>query len=172
MERLQYPDILTHVAKGHADALFEISARRIRKAVGFNLFTILVPDVSGSFLQRIYTTDAAAYPLGPADEVQKSPWFEQLFENRKPIIAANGDEISAWLPGFDDFDATDFGSLVNYPVVISDETIGVINLMDSPNSYGKETARLLEQESVLTAIAIAAFVGWSPQQPLNQNDSM
>ncbi|MCP4316557.1 MAG: GAF domain-containing protein [Hyphomicrobiales bacterium] len=159
MERLEYPRILHHVAAGDSDALFRLAARRIKERIGYQLFTILAPDRSGTNLQRIYTTDMAGYPLGPADQIRKSPWFQQLFENKQPIIAANGEEIAAWLPDFDGFVGTDLGSLVNYPVVVSDETLGVINLMDSPESYGIETGRVLEQEVMLIAIAIATMLG-------------
>ncbi|MEX3010788.1 GAF domain-containing protein [Hoeflea sp. TYP-13] len=157
MERLEYPLVLQYAMQGDVDALCDLTARRLKSLVGFELLTILAPDISGTHLRRIYSTDTAGYPLGLADEIRKSPWFDQLFDNRAPIIAANTDEIAAWLPDFDGFAGIGLGSLVNYPVVVADQTIGLLNLMDRPGSYDNETAHILEAELPLFAVTIADF---------------
>lgn len=158
MERLPYPQILKLVEDGDCDAVFRLAADRLNASIGYRLFTLLVPDMSGNRLRRIFTTDAEAYPLGPADEFRKSPWFDQLFGKCQPIIASNSAAIENWLPGFEGFVGTDLESLINYPLVVADETVGLVNLMDTSGSYGDETARLLDKEMLLPAIAIAAHL--------------
>ena len=159
MDSLPYPRILRHAAAGESEALFALAAQRIGNTVGYRLLTILVPEASGRKLHRLYTTDAESYPLGPADEVTRSAWFVQLFEKRQPVIAADPDAIAAWLPNFEGVSRDGLGALANVPIIVADETIGIINLMDSPRRYGPDTAWLLRQELPLLATAIAVLTG-------------
>lgn len=158
MQRLAYPAVLNHVATGAHAALFTLIAGRLEARLGFELFTVLVADPSERQLRRIFSTDEAAYPLGLADRVAPSAWFEQLFGRREPIVANDRKEIAHWLPDYDGFDGTEFGSLINYPIVADDRTIGILNLTGRAGQYGPDAAAPIGPEAVLCAMAISAYL--------------
>ncbi|MDA4848375.1 GAF domain-containing protein [Hoeflea poritis] len=158
MDRLEYPAVLGHAAAGAHEPLFALLADRLAARVGYELFTVLVADPSEQQLRRIFSTDEAAYPLGPADKVEPSAWFEQLFVRRQPIVAGNRAEIAQWLPDYDGFDGTATGSLINYPVVADDRTIAILNLTDRAGRYGPEAPARLASETGLCAMAVSAFL--------------
>ncbi|WP_419909850.1 GAF domain-containing protein [Hoeflea sp.] len=161
MERLDYPSVLVHAASGSHEALFALLAGRLQTSIGFELFTVLIADPSERQLRRIYSTDVTAYPPGLADRVEPSAWFDQLFRKKEPIVAKDREEIASWLPNYDGFEGTDFGALVNYPVVADDQTIGILNLTDRAGRYDPDTPARIASETVLCSMAISAFLSQS-----------
>ncbi|WP_136659486.1 GAF domain-containing protein [Nitratireductor sp. XY-223] len=158
MERLEYPAVLGFAAAGAHDALFALLAERLKASVGFELLTVLVADPSERQLRRIFSTDETAYPLGLADKVEPSAWFEQLFTRREPIVANNRREIALWLPDYDGFEGTDLGSLLNCPIVAADRTIAILNLTDRPGQYGPEAPVRVAPETALCAMAVSTYL--------------
>lgn len=152
------PTMLSLAARGQHAALFDRLANRLNSSVGYAFLTVLVPEDTGKFLTRIYSTDPAGHPLGRADKVVEDPWFERLFTAGKPVFAANADEISKWLPDYLGLQGTDYGSLVNFPVVADEQTVGIINLVSEEYAYDAATLACMAEVAPLAAMAIATYV--------------
>ena len=158
MDRLEYPTVLSHAAAGAHGPLFALLADRLAARIGYGLFTVLAADPSERRLRRIFSTDEAAYPLGLADKIEPSAWFEQLFVQRQPIVAGDRAQIARWLPEYDGFDGTATGSLINYPIIAADRTIAILNLTDRAGRYGPEASMRLASETALCAMAVCAYL--------------
>lgn len=158
MNALPFPLVLDLAAKRDGDALFDLLASQLAETIDFDFLTVLVPEPSGRFLTRIYSTNPEAYPLGPADEVDGSEWFQRLFAAGAPIIAVNDDEIEKWLPGFDGFRDTPYDALVNYPVIAGGQTIGIINLTGRAGRLPADCDRLIEPHVALAASGISTHL--------------
>ncbi len=168
MNHLPFPQTLRLAAAGAHDALFDRLADRLKRTVGFSHLTVLVPDEAGEYLRRIYTTDAAAHPLEPADRVEDNPWFERLFTMGEPVVAADPQEIAHWLPDYKGFAGTSHGALVNYPIVADGQTVGIINLVSRANAYDERTPGLVADSVPLAAMAIATYArNRAPETALN-----
>jgi transcriptional regulator with GAF, ATPase, and Fis domain len=157
MERIAFPIALRLAADGGCTAMFDLLAVHLNRLVGYDLLTILVPHGTGEYLLRVYSTDESAYPLEKADPVRNTPWFEQLFANGEPVIATNPHEIAVWLPDYNGFSGTAYGSFINYPVVAAGQTIGLINVVSGPNVYGETAVRSMAGGMPLAAMSIATY---------------
>jgi hypothetical protein len=153
MHALDDQDLTPALAAG-PNALFAILDHRLGQRPGYDLFTILAPDAQGAFLERLYSTNQAQYPLGPADAVKDDIWFRQLFSDRAPIIANSIAEISAWLPDYGIFVEQGYGSLLNLPVVYSGRTIGLINMMGAAGHFDPGAVAAIRRELPLAALAL------------------
>lgn len=152
------PTTLSLAAQGQHVALFDRLAHRLNRDVGYAFLTVLVPEDTGKFLIRVYSTDLAGHPLGRADRVVDDPWFDRLFAKGRPVFAANTDEISKWLPDYHGLAGTDYGALVNFPVVAGGQTVGIINLVSEEYAYDTATLASMAEASPLAAMAIATYV--------------
>lgn len=149
---------LSLAAQGRHAALFDRLAHRLNRDVGYAFLTVLIPEDTGKFLLRVFSTDPAGHPLGRADRVVDDPWFDRLFTEGQPVFAANSVEISKWLPDYRGLQGTDYGSLVNFPVVAGGQTVGIINLVSEEYAYDAATLACLAEASPLAAMAIATYV--------------
>lgn len=137
------------------DAIFSRIAERLKAAPGYDLFTILAPDESGTRLDRLYSTNLVQYPLGAADEVKDDLWFRRLFVDRLPIVANTLDDIGAWLPDYQIFVEQNYSSLLNLPVLFAGRTIGLVNMMGGDNHF--DAAALEKIGAALPAAALGIF---------------
>jgi GAF domain-containing protein len=137
-------------------AIFDVLAKHIQENVGYLLMTVLVPASDAPFLDRVFSTNQHQYPLGKADPIEDSIWFRRLFAEGEAIVANDAEAIKAWLPGFDAYLAQGYGSLVNIPIVISGNTIGLLNLMHEAGHFTAHRLAVLRQELPVAALAIFA----------------
>jgi GAF domain-containing protein len=137
-----------------ARALLDQIAERLKRAPGYDLFTVLAPAPGGERLDRLFSTNHAQYPLGPADEVENNLWFRRLFAERQPIVANTIDEISAWLPDYEVFIEQNYQSLLNLPVVYAGRTIGLVNMMGAEHHFDAASLERIHGELPFAALAI------------------
>lgn len=147
---------LAATLKNGPEALFELLAQRLKRQPGFDLFTVLAPNDAGDRLVRLYSSNHGQYPLGDADVVQDDMWFRQLFSTKQPVVANDADEIRQWLPDFVEFVDMGYGSLLNLPIVIAGEAIGVVNMMAAEGHFSTEALEAISDETPLAALAVLA----------------
>lgn len=151
-------------------ALYDLVARRLRRRPGYDLLTVLAPNAAGDRLVRLFSSDLNQYPLGDADIIRDSKWLRRLFVERAPVIANEPGAILAWLP---DFPGLAVGSLVNLPVVIAGESIGLINLTAAAGHFSDDNVGAVCEEIPLVALAIlgrrkAELLGTAPKIIVNR----
>jgi hypothetical protein len=138
------------------DALYDLLARRLKRRPGYRLLTVLAPNEAGNRLVRLFSSDHDQYPLGNADAVSDSKWFQRLFVERAPVVANDALAILNWLPDFFDPATSGYGSLINFPVVIAEESVGLVNLTAPVGHFGDDSVRAVRNEIPLAALAILA----------------
>jgi hypothetical protein len=139
-----------------SDALYDLLARRLKRRPGYKLLTVLAPNDAGNRLVRLFSSDHDQYPLGDADAVSDNKWFQRLFVEREPVVANDALAILDWLPGFFDPETSDYGSLINFPVVIAGESVGLINLTAPVGHFSDDSVAAVRDEIPLAALAILA----------------
>jgi hypothetical protein len=144
-------DLATTPERG-SEALYSLLAERLTRDPSFDLLTVLAPHAAGDRLVRLFTSNAGQFPLGDADPVEDNRWFRQLFVERRPVIANDGEEIRAWLPAFNL--PMGYGSLANIPVFVLGEAVGVVNLMASSGHFSTDRVAAVLAQTPLAALAI------------------
>jgi hypothetical protein len=119
---------------------------------GWKLFTVMryLPD-SGE-VERVHSSDAAAYPLSSRKIKRGTEWSRKVLLRGEPHLAADAQGIRA---AFDDAEkilALGVGALINVPVreTAGDRVIGTLNFGREPRGY---TLKDIERALVLAPLA-------------------
>ncbi len=143
------------LGSGH-DELFALLARHLAQAVHGGLLTILAPNDSGTRLIRCYSNRPDQFPLDGGDDVEDNRWFQHIFRDKQPVIANDDEEIREWLPGFTNAKSLGYESLLNFPIVMAGEVVGLINIMARRGHFDKRRLEVVEELAPLAALALAA----------------
>lgn len=138
------------------DALYDLLARRLKHRPGFDLLTVLAPNDAGDRLIRLYSSNHEQYPLGVADIIQDDKWFRQLFRTKQPVVANDAEQIRHWLPDFVEYIEMGYGSLLNLPIVIGDDAIGIMNVMAAEGHFNAAAVEAVGDQAPLAALAVLA----------------
>jgi GAF domain-containing protein len=106
-------------------AIDEVARDTIRQA----LFTAMAFDEAAMAVERIYTSDAAAYPLGGRKPKRDTAWGRHVLIERRVFI---GEGAAAIRDAFSDHDlilSLGLRSVINIPVVFRGRCLGTLNFL-------------------------------------------
>src|ERR1700754_4090377 len=92
---LQAEDVAT-LAAGAATspaALFAAIAEVARRRVGAGLVTAMRHDEAASTVERIYSSNEQAYPVGGRKVKQESDWSRHVLTEHRVLVSAGDDAI-------------------------------------------------------------------------------
>src|ERR1043165_8426934 len=123
-------------------ALFAALAEVARRGVDARLVTAMRHDEAASTVERIYSSNQAAYPVGGRKVKQESDWSRHVLVEHKVLLSA-GDE--AIRKHYNDH-AVIFGlglhSCVNVPLVSAGKCIGTLNVLRTQAEWSEEQIAL------------------------------
>jgi hypothetical protein len=116
------------------ETLDEIAARA-RASFGYRLFTAMRYLEESDEVERIFTTDAAAYPLAGRKLKRDTAWSRQVLGAGEPYFANDTAGIRA---AFDDAEkilALGLGAVINVPVKLDGKVVGTLNFLREAGGY-------------------------------------
>lgn len=128
------------------EAVFAAADKAAQAAIGHRLFTVMAFDAEAMTVQRLYSSNPQAYPLGGRKKKRDTEWGRQVLERGKAYIGRSVDDIRA---SFDDHETIlglGLGAVLNMPVHICGRVVGTVNLLHVPGYYDTDdldTARVL-----------------------------
>ncbi len=143
-------------------ALFEILCARLHESVGHELLTLLAPDERGIRLVRPYSSKPDQFPPGEADLVEGTRWFRELFVEKRPVVANDRHAIREWLPDYNDAAAAGYASLLNLPIVLGGEVVGLINMMAGRRHFDERRVEATRLQTPLAALVLLAHFAKLP----------
>jgi hypothetical protein len=126
-----------------------------RETVGQSLFTVTRFDARIFEVERLYSSDPAAYPLGGRKKKRDTAWGRQVLIERRPFLGEGAEAIRA---AFDDHElilGLGLRSAINMPVVFAAECLGVVNFL-CPGTRITDAAAA--DAHLLSVIATPAFL--------------
>ena len=134
-------------------ALFGAIADVAKRRVDAGLVTAMRHDEAASTVERIYSSNEQAYPVGGRKLKRETGWSRKVLAEHRVLVSAGDDGIR---DSFDDH-AIIFGlglhSCVNVPLVSGGKCIGTLNVLAArPNWSDDEVA-------IVRALGIAALAG-------------
>jgi GAF domain-containing protein len=118
---------------GQPSRLFEAIEAETQSLVGHRLFTVLYVD--GQDVARIYSSNAAAYPVSGRKPMGPTPWGAHVLAGKRPYL---GQDAAAIRWAFFDhvlIASLGLGSVINIPVIYDGRAIGTMNLLDAEHHY-------------------------------------
>src|SRR5262245_15252947 len=126
-----------------------------QRVVGAKLFTVMQVDFEKGVAARVHTSDPASYAVSGTKPINRTHWFDIVHVERRPFVANTIEKIAEVFPDHETIRSLGCGSVVNLPVVISDELAGTLNLLHEEHFY---TPERIEAAKSLSLPAKAAFL--------------
>ena len=100
----------------------------MQSVIGHRLFTILRVHEAGMEVERIYSSNTAAYPVGGRKKKQGTPWSRIVLDRGDVFVARTPDEVR---DAFDDHAlifSLGIGSIMNVPIGYRGRRLGTMNI--------------------------------------------
>jgi GAF domain-containing protein len=134
-------------------ALFEAIAQAAARRVGAGLTTAMRHDEAAATVERLYSSNPQAYPVGGRKLKRDTGWSRKVLAEHQVLVSAGDGAIRE---SFEDH-AIIFGlglhSCVNVPLVSEGRCIGTLNVLAARAEWSAE------EIAVVRALAIAALAG-------------
>ena len=137
--------------------LFVALHRLYEDAVGVKLFTCSQFDLEAGKAERIYTSDPVAYPLTGLKDIVPNRWTGIVLDQRMPFLAENIEGLRDVFPDHEKIEALGLGAAINLPTFVGGRMFGSANLLDTDNSYSRETLNTLASLSVCATVAFLVY---------------
>ncbi len=135
-------------------ALFAAIAAVAAEAMGCALFTAMRFDAAAGEVERLYSTNPQAYPVGGRKTKRDTPWATHVLSERRVFVGAGDTAIRA---AFDDHEkilGLGLHSIINVPVVLAGSCVGTVNFLMPRDVVAPADVTVAEE---LGRIATAAF---------------
>jgi GAF domain-containing protein len=139
------------IAGKHAgDEPYKAVEHLAQRVLGHRLFTVMRHRERAAEVERVYSNNTAAYPVGGRKQKMGTPWGAKVLDRGEVFIAANRDELRE---AFDDYElifSLGIGSIMNVPISYGGRTLATMNISGEAGQYG--------DEDVPTAKALGALL--------------
>jgi hypothetical protein len=118
-----------------SDAVWRGICAQLRDDPGYGLLTALSYDVSSGIVQRLYSSDEVAYPLGGTKKMGITPWGRKVLIKGECFLAQDEQGIKWAFPDHQLINSLGFGSAINIPVLYQGCVLGTLNLLHRAGFY-------------------------------------
>src|SRR5437660_12442387 len=91
---------------------------------------------TSSEVERVYSSNPAAYPVGGRKAKHGTPWGAQVLDHGKIFIARDPAELRAAFPDYELILSLGIGSIMNVPIMHAGRCRGIVNFSHDAGRYG------------------------------------
>src|SRR5438105_10289284 len=102
--------------------------RLVQEVIGHRLFTMMRVHEAASEVERIYSSNPAAYPVGGRKQKAGTPWSRVVLDRGEVFIARNADEVREAFYDHELIFSLGIGSIMNIPIAYRDRRLGTMNI--------------------------------------------
>ena len=139
----------------NSQALYAHLDGAVQRLFGHKLFTLLVVVNGGQEVERIYTSNAAAYPLTGRKAMGPTPWGDHVIKGLQPWHGRTMADIRWAFPDHALIESLGCGSCINIPVIVFGRMIGTMNVLDRAEAYDDTVVSALGLFTPLLALPFA-----------------
>jgi GAF domain-containing protein len=134
-------------------ALFAAIAEVARRRVDAGLVTAMRHDEAAATVERIYSSNEAAYPVGGRKVKQESDWSRHVLVEHRVLISAGDHAIRKHYNDHAIIFGLGLHSCVNVPLVNQGKCIGTLNVLRAEAQWREDEVALAR------ALGLAALAG-------------
>ena len=132
-------------------ALFAAIAAIAARRVDAGLVTAMRHDEAASTVERIYSSNESAYPVGGRKVKQESDWSRHVLTEHRVLVSAGDEAIRRHYNDHAIIFGLGLHSCVNVPLVSGGKCIGTLNVLRREAEWSEE------QVALARALGIAAL---------------
>ncbi len=137
------------------NALFAALAAVAAEAMDCVLFTVMRCDAAAGEVERLYSTNLEAYPVGGRKAKRDTPWARQVLGDRRIFVGAGDAAIRG---AFDDHEkilGLGLHSIINVPVVRAGRCVGTVNFLMARSAVAAADIALAEELGRIAAVGFS-----------------
>ena len=146
-------DVLAAGAAKSPAALFAAIAEVAQRRVGAGLVTAMRHDEAASTVERLYSSNEQAYPVGGRKVKQESDWSRHVLVECRVLVSAGDDAIRKHYNDHAIIFGLGLHSCVNVPLVSSGKCLGTLNVLRAQADWNEE------QIAVARELGLVALAG-------------
>ena len=109
----------------------------IFRLIGHKLFTLMVIDQSGKYVERVYSNNKKIYPLLGTKPIPTNEWTKRVLIEKKEFLGINYKQIKKFFFDHETIKSLGCGSIINLPVINNKKVLGTLNILHKENYYNK-----------------------------------
>lgn len=120
--------------------LYTAVDRLVQEVIGHKLFTMMRVHEASSEVERIYSSDTSAYPVGGRKQKRGTPWGRVVLDRGEVFVARNRDEVRDAFSDYELIFSLDIGSIMNIPLAFQGRRLGTMNISHDAGWFGDDDA--------------------------------
>ena len=112
----------------------------VQLVIGHRLFTILRVHEAGLEVERVYSSNTAAYPVGGRKKKQGTPWSRVVLDQGEVFVARTPDEVRNTFDDYALIFSLGIGSIMNVPIGYRGRRLGTMNISHEPGWFRDQDA--------------------------------
>ena len=143
-------------------AVFERIAHEAAVAIGHRLFTVTAFDAAAMQVQRVYSSNAAAYPAGGRKPKRDTEFGRHVLIAGQPLVCEGDAAIERIFDDHETIRGLALHSSINAPVLDAERCVGVLNFLMpgarvTPNQI-QAACRFADDAEVIAALSTGNFL--------------
>ena len=134
-------------------ALFAAIAQVAARRVDAGLVTAMRHDEAESTVERIYSSNEAAYPSGGRKPKRENGWGRKVLLEHRVLVTGGDDEMRETFPDHAIIFGLGLHSCVNVPLVSGGKCVGTLNVLAARANWSDG------EIAIVRALGIAALAG-------------
>jgi GAF domain-containing protein len=116
-------------------ALFEAIHQVARRRVDAGLVTAMRHDEPAATVERLYSSNPAAYPVGGRKLKRESDWSRHVLVEHRVLVSAGDDAIRRHYSDHETIFGLGLHACVNVPLVSEGQCIGTLNVLRARSGW-------------------------------------
>ena len=113
----------------------------VQQVIGHRLFTLMRVHDATDEVERIYSSNTTAYPVGGRKVKRGTPWSRAVLERGDVYVARNPAEVREAFADHELIESLGIGSIMNVPIAWADRRFGTMNISHGPGWFTAEDER-------------------------------
>jgi len=139
-----------------AESVCHAVDRALGELVGHKLFAVYYIAPDAHEIVTMYSSSPSVLPAGRPHPAGTQSWNDLVITRGQPFIGCDTDDLRWAYDDAGQFTGLGCGSVLNVPVVVKGETVGLVSLMHEAGWYRDEHVQLAMPFAYLLAPAFAA----------------
>jgi hypothetical protein len=146
---------VTAAGPGDPHAVFVAADRLVGRTIGHTLFTVTRVHEATQEVERLYSTNPGAYPVGGRKPKRDTAWGRVVLAEGRVFVARTPGEVRQAFGDHDLLERLGIGSILNVPVAAAGCRLGVMNVS---HRAGWFTPGDVQRGRVIAALLVPAFL--------------
>jgi len=121
-------------------ALYEAVDALVQEITGHLLFTIMRVHDATMEVERVYSSNTAAYPVGGRKPKRGTPWSKVVLDQGEVFVARTPDEVREAFNDHALIFSLGVGSIMNVPIGYRGQRLGTMNISHEAGWFREEDA--------------------------------